>query len=123
MWVIEEYLPLQSCVTQVCVSLRSAGYWYIANYLLDYFPGMDMERRNCHGFTALMKAAMQGRAECVRVLMLSGRAHTMIYYLSQWKATPFIAQLYSQILPCTEQLYISLCFQEAIFRLGTMAAS
>ncbi|XP_062410381.1 ankyrin repeat domain-containing protein 33B isoform X2 [Sardina pilchardus] len=34
--------------------------------------GLDIERRNCHGFTALMKAAMQGRAECVRALMMSG---------------------------------------------------
>lgn len=45
----------------------------ISNYLLNYFPGLDIERRNCHGFTALMKAAMQGRAECVRALMLAGR--------------------------------------------------
>uniref|UniRef100_A0A672H6A0 Ankyrin repeat domain-containing protein 33B-like n=1 Tax=Salarias fasciatus TaxID=181472 RepID=A0A672H6A0_SALFA len=44
----------------------------ISNYLLNYFPGLDIERRNCHGFTALMKAAMQGRAECVRALMLAG---------------------------------------------------
>lgn len=45
----------------------------ITNYLLNYFPGLDIERRNCHGFTALMKAAMQGRAECVRALMMSGK--------------------------------------------------
>ncbi|XP_034411228.1 ankyrin repeat domain-containing protein 33B-like [Cyclopterus lumpus] len=49
-----------------------AGHAFILNYLLNYFPGMDIERRNCHGFTALMKAAMQGRAECVRALMLAG---------------------------------------------------
>uniref|UniRef100_G3PNI7 Ankyrin repeat domain 33Bb n=1 Tax=Gasterosteus aculeatus TaxID=69293 RepID=G3PNI7_GASAC len=49
-----------------------AGYVFISNYLLNYFPGMDIERRNCHGFTPLMKAAMQGRAECVRALMLAG---------------------------------------------------
>ncbi|KAL6104816.1 ankrd33b [Pungitius sinensis] len=49
-----------------------AGYVFISNYLLNYFPGMDIERRNCHGFTALMKAAMQGQAECVRALMLAG---------------------------------------------------
>lgn len=48
----------------------------ISNYLLNYFPGLDIERRNCHGFTALMKAAMQGRAECVRALMLAGRTQT-----------------------------------------------
>ncbi|XP_062413859.1 ankyrin repeat domain-containing protein 33B-like [Pungitius pungitius] len=49
-----------------------AGYVFISNYLLNYFPGMDIEERNCHGFTALMKATMQGQAECVRALMLAG---------------------------------------------------
>ncbi|XP_015241232.1 PREDICTED: ankyrin repeat domain-containing protein 33B-like [Cyprinodon variegatus] len=49
-----------------------AGHAFISNYLLNYFPGLDIERRNCHGFTALMKAAMQGRLECVRALMLAG---------------------------------------------------
>lgn len=44
----------------------------ITNYLLNYFAGVDIERRNCHGFTAIMKAAMQGRANCVRALMMSG---------------------------------------------------
>lgn len=48
----------------------------ICYYLLNYFPGLDIERRNCHGFTALMKAAMQGRTECVRALMLTGNTQT-----------------------------------------------
>ncbi|XP_037654851.1 ankyrin repeat domain-containing protein 33B isoform X3 [Choloepus didactylus] len=49
-----------------------AGHATITNYLLNYFPGLDLERRNAFGFTALMKAAMQGRAECIRALMLAG---------------------------------------------------
>lgn len=48
------------------------GHITITNYLLNYYPGLDIERRNCHGFTALMKAAMQGRLECVRSLMMAG---------------------------------------------------
>ena len=48
------------------------GHITITNYLLNYFPGLDLEKKNCHGFTALMKAAMQGRVECVRALMLAG---------------------------------------------------
>lgn len=48
------------------------GHITITNYLLNYYPGLDIERRNCHGFTALMKAAMQGRVECVRALMMAG---------------------------------------------------
>ncbi|XP_022047349.1 ankyrin repeat domain-containing protein 33B [Acanthochromis polyacanthus] len=54
------------------ITAAQAGHLFISNYLLNYFPGLDIERRNCHGFTALMKAAMQGRAECVRALMLAG---------------------------------------------------
>ncbi|XP_035526810.1 ankyrin repeat domain-containing protein 33B [Morone saxatilis] len=54
------------------ITAAQAGHMTISNYLLNYFPGLDIERRNCHGFTALMKAAMQGRAECVRTLMLAG---------------------------------------------------
>lgn len=46
----------------------------ITNFLLNYFAGVDMELRNRHGFTAIMKAAMQGRASCVRALMMSGIA-------------------------------------------------
>ncbi|XP_048472503.1 ankyrin repeat domain-containing protein 33B-like [Rhincodon typus] len=49
-----------------------AGHITITNYLLNYFSGIDIERRNVHGFTALMKAGMQGKTDCVRALMLAG---------------------------------------------------
>lgn len=55
----------------MCANLF-AGHTTITNYLLNYFPGLDLERRNVFGFTALMKAAMQGRTECIRALMLAG---------------------------------------------------
>nr|XP_021589081.1 ankyrin repeat domain-containing protein 33B isoform X2 [Ictidomys tridecemlineatus] len=54
------------------ITAAQAGHATITNYLLNYFPGLDLERRNAFGFTALMKAAMQGRTECVRALMLAG---------------------------------------------------
>ncbi|XP_036378731.1 ankyrin repeat domain-containing protein 33B [Megalops cyprinoides] len=54
------------------ITASQAGHITICNYLLNYYPGLDIERKNCHGFTAVMKAAMQGRAECVRALMLAG---------------------------------------------------
>ncbi|XP_062338326.1 LOW QUALITY PROTEIN: ankyrin repeat domain-containing protein 33B [Osmerus eperlanus] len=54
------------------ITAVQAGHVMISNYLLNYFPGLDLERRNCHGFTAMMKAAMQGRADCVRALMMAG---------------------------------------------------
>ncbi|KAG9476063.1 hypothetical protein GDO78_002894 [Eleutherodactylus coqui] len=48
------------------------GHITITNYLLNYYPDLDLEKRNVHGFTALMKASIQGRTECVRALMLAG---------------------------------------------------
>ncbi|XP_017285314.1 ankyrin repeat domain-containing protein 33B [Kryptolebias marmoratus] len=54
------------------ITAAQAGHITITNYLLNYYSGLDIERRNCHGFTALMKASMQGRVECVRSLMMAG---------------------------------------------------
>ncbi|XP_004583673.1 ankyrin repeat domain-containing protein 33B isoform X1 [Ochotona princeps] len=54
------------------ITAAQAGHATITSYLLNYFPGLDLERRNVFGFTALMKAAMQGRIECIRALMLAG---------------------------------------------------
>ncbi|XP_068933253.1 ankyrin repeat domain-containing protein 33B [Petaurus breviceps papuanus] len=54
------------------ITAAQAGHIIITNYLLNYFPGLDLERRNVFGYTALMKAAMQGRIECIRALMLAG---------------------------------------------------
>ncbi|XP_025038905.2 ankyrin repeat domain-containing protein 33B [Pelodiscus sinensis] len=54
------------------ITAAQAGHITITNYLLNYFPGLDIEKRNVFGYTALMKSAMQGRTECVRALMLAG---------------------------------------------------
>lgn len=50
-----------------------SGHITITNFLLNYYPGLDIEKRNIHGFTALMKASIQGRTDCVRALMLAGK--------------------------------------------------
>lgn len=65
----------------VCNSVLQ-GHITITNYLLNYYSGLDIERRNCHGFTPLMKAAMQGRVECVRSLMMAGEANVCNYTLN-----------------------------------------
>ncbi|XP_054841806.1 ankyrin repeat domain-containing protein 33B [Eublepharis macularius] len=54
------------------ITAAQAGHITITSYLLNYYPGLDIEKRNIFGFTALMKSAMQGRTECVRALMLAG---------------------------------------------------
>ncbi|KAJ6661397.1 hypothetical protein lerEdw1_015025 [Lerista edwardsae] len=54
------------------ITAAQAGHITITQYLLNYYPGLDSEKRNVFGFTALMKSAMQGRTECVRALILAG---------------------------------------------------
>ncbi|XP_018615748.2 photoreceptor ankyrin repeat protein [Scleropages formosus] len=49
-----------------------AGFISIVNYILNYFPGVDLEARDTRGFTALIKAAMQGREDCVTALLMAG---------------------------------------------------
>ncbi|KAG8133171.1 hypothetical protein E2320_010981, partial [Naja naja] len=54
------------------ITAAQAGHINITQYLLNYYSGLDIEKRNAFGFTALMKSAMQGRSECVRALILAG---------------------------------------------------
>ncbi|XP_056376116.1 ankyrin repeat domain-containing protein 33B [Hyla sarda] len=54
------------------ITAAQAGHITITNYLLNYYPDLNLEKRNIHGFTALMKASIQGRTDCVRALMLAG---------------------------------------------------
>uniref|UniRef100_UPI0037E71E3F photoreceptor ankyrin repeat protein n=1 Tax=Semicossyphus pulcher TaxID=241346 RepID=UPI0037E71E3F len=49
-----------------------AGFITILNYILNYFSGVDTEIRDPRGFTALIKAGLQGREECVSALVMHG---------------------------------------------------
>ncbi|XP_036389456.1 photoreceptor ankyrin repeat protein [Megalops cyprinoides] len=49
-----------------------AGHINILNYILNYYSGVDTEVRDSRGFTALIKAAMQGRNDCVSSLIMAG---------------------------------------------------
>jgi ankyrin repeat protein len=40
--------------------------------LINGFPTLDINQTNEHGFTALMKAAIQGRTLCARQLLKAG---------------------------------------------------
>ncbi|XP_071774667.2 ankyrin repeat domain-containing protein 33B [Centroberyx gerrardi] len=95
------------------ITAAQAGHVMISNYLLNYFPGLDIERRNCHGFTAMMKAAMQGRASCVRALMLAGgdveardygrkmTPRQWALFTGRYETANFMDRLMAQ--PCAEQ--------------------
>ncbi|KAJ8017045.1 hypothetical protein DPEC_G00013680 [Dallia pectoralis] len=49
-----------------------AGFISILNFILNYYPKVDLEKRDMRGFTALIKAAMQGREDCVSSLIMAG---------------------------------------------------
>uniref|UniRef100_A0A1A8JEV7 Ankyrin repeat domain 33Aa n=2 Tax=Nothobranchius kuhntae TaxID=321403 RepID=A0A1A8JEV7_NOTKU len=49
-----------------------AGFISILNCLLNYYRGVDTEVRDPRGFTALIKAGLQGRDECVSALLMHG---------------------------------------------------
>jgi ankyrin repeat protein len=44
----------------------------LVSLLLTYYAGLDLERRDQRGLTALMKAAMRDRSECVAALLMAG---------------------------------------------------
>lgn len=49
------------------------GFITILNYILNYYPGVDTELRDPRGFTALIKAGLQGREDCVSALLMHGK--------------------------------------------------
>lgn len=51
----------------------NSGFTTILNYILNYYSGVDTEVRDPRGFTALIKAGLQGREECVSALLMHGK--------------------------------------------------
>ncbi|XP_029012604.1 photoreceptor ankyrin repeat protein [Betta splendens] len=49
-----------------------AGFITILNYILNYYTDVDTEVQDPRGFTALLKAGMQGREDCVCALLMHG---------------------------------------------------
>ncbi|KAL7859761.1 hypothetical protein SRHO_G00149080 [Serrasalmus rhombeus] len=49
-----------------------AGFVTILTYILNFFSGVDTELRDNRGFTALIKAAIQGNNDCVASLVMAG---------------------------------------------------
>lgn len=49
-----------------------AGHVPLVSLLINYYAGLDLERRDQRGLTALMKAAMRDRSECVAALLMAG---------------------------------------------------
>nr|XP_046253507.1 photoreceptor ankyrin repeat protein [Scatophagus argus] len=49
-----------------------AGFNTILNYIINYYSDVDTEVKDPRGFTALIKAGLQGREECVSALIMHG---------------------------------------------------
>uniref|UniRef100_A0A3B4GTB6 Ankyrin repeat domain-containing protein 33B-like n=1 Tax=Pundamilia nyererei TaxID=303518 RepID=A0A3B4GTB6_9CICH len=52
------------------VMIAAQAFITILNYILNYYPCVDTEIRDPRGFTALIKAGLQGREECVSALLM-----------------------------------------------------
>lgn len=49
-----------------------AGHVDIVHHLISHFKNLQIDQRNQLGFTALMKASLQGRTKCVKLLLTAG---------------------------------------------------
>jgi hypothetical protein len=62
-----------------CVIIRfvtyvfQAGHVEVVSFLLTKVRGIQVDPVNIQGFTPLMKAALQGRVKCSKLLLFSGR--------------------------------------------------
>lgn len=67
------------------VHYLSTGHVNTVMYLLNYYPGIDTEVRDCRGFTALIKAAMTGRTDVMSALVMAGTYNqdTAMNFLAQ----------------------------------------
>jgi len=62
----------------VCVCVcRCTGHDDIVNLLLRRFHRLRVDQCNKLGFTALMKAAIQGRTRCAKLLLFAGYYHVL----------------------------------------------
>lgn len=69
--------------------LYTAGFVTILTYILNYYSGVDIELRDHRGFTALIKAALQGNNDCVASLLMAGKiVYPISPHLSNFLSPP-----------------------------------
>uniref|UniRef100_A0A3B4WTE5 Ankyrin repeat domain 33 n=1 Tax=Seriola lalandi dorsalis TaxID=1841481 RepID=A0A3B4WTE5_SERLL len=59
------------------IMIAAQAFLTILNYILNYYSGVDTEVRDPRGFTALIKAGLQGREECVSALLMHADINAM----------------------------------------------
>lgn len=57
-------------VLKICVVF--VGHVEVLNFMLSKCTGVEVDARNALGFTPLMKAALQGRTKCAKLLLFAG---------------------------------------------------
>lgn len=80
------------------------GFPTILNFILNYYSGVDTEIRDPRGFTALIKAGLQGRDDCVSALLMHGKfvGHKRFkYFLNH---PPGEKHNFSDLLSCNENI-------------------
>lgn len=64
------------------------GFINILNYIVNFYSDVDTEVRDPRGFTALIKAGLQGREECVSALLMHGK-HWWTFLLTYFTLSTF----------------------------------
>lgn len=62
------------------VDFLSPGFINILNYIVNFYADVDTEVRDPRGFTALIKAGLQGREECVSALLMHGKFFLFVFF-------------------------------------------
>lgn len=57
-------------ISNFCIA---SGQVEILNHMLSRCTGLEIDARNSLGFTPLMKAALQGRTKCAKLLLFAGQ--------------------------------------------------
>ena len=57
-----------------------AGHVEAVGLLTSKCPGIELDARNALGFTPLMKAALQGRTKCAKILLSAGEIETEYHF-------------------------------------------
>lgn len=65
--------PVSDAAQHNAVGFPSPGFITILNHIVNFYAGVDTEVRDPRGFTALIKAGLQGREECVSALLMHGK--------------------------------------------------
>lgn len=67
-----------------------AGYREIVRVLLHDFRKIRVDHKNKAGFTALMKAALQGRTSCAKQLLYAGKQPSDLLYEDKTRKEKFV---------------------------------